>query len=409
MPKYARDSDIDLDEAYGGLIDKHSRIQRNIRTKTWMNSAHHCEDLECGGGAPKTKYILKLHFAFCLAPGVDEDPDSPTCGDVVIHDERFAVISPSGCAEHPYGADFNLDLKDARKGRANYEIRWKKIFDDFKTEHKAEMAQKAAQLEMMQKMVGTTGRQRQTMQTRLENLQHPQRQQVRAAARPEMLLSRRAEPEIAVEKAQVLQTIPSSASPSSLEVVVRHSNTTLSSMEELALHISAVTVREFDSVLAPSWLHNELFVKADPHGTNQAAPCSWATARPRPSDEAQEPAPTSKWLHDELFSNPSIEPEPISGDTTPAAILVTEAPVSRSNAQESTQESAQSQLKRKDAKQAKKQRAMESRALAGTRAEDMAVQEAEEKELTRVMKAQKALARKTSARRGTTPFVRLGR
>jgi hypothetical protein len=111
MSKYARDSDIDLDEAYGGLIDKHSRMQRNIRTKTWMNSAHHCEDLECGGGAPKTKCVLKLHFAFCLAPVVDEDPDSPTCGDVVIHRERFAAISPSGCAEHPYNADFNLNSR----------------------------------------------------------------------------------------------------------------------------------------------------------------------------------------------------------------------------------------------------------------------------------------------------------
>lgn len=106
MPKYARDSDIDLGGTYGRLLDKHSPMQRNIRTKTWMNSAHHCEDPECGGGAPKVNCILRLHFAFCLAPVVDEDPDSPTCGDVVIHGERFAVISPSGCAEHPYSADF---------------------------------------------------------------------------------------------------------------------------------------------------------------------------------------------------------------------------------------------------------------------------------------------------------------
>jgi hypothetical protein len=111
MPKYARGSEIDLVEAYGTLLNVQASVRRNIRTKAKMHNAHHCEDKECGGGAPKVKCIIKLHFAFCLAPVIDKDPDSPTFGQVVIHGERFAVISPSGCAEHPYTAGYNLDLK----------------------------------------------------------------------------------------------------------------------------------------------------------------------------------------------------------------------------------------------------------------------------------------------------------
>jgi hypothetical protein len=243
--------------------------------------------------------------------------------------------------------------------------------------------QKAEQLDMMQKILGMTGRQRQTMRARPENLRYPPRQQVRAAARPEMLLSRRAEPEIAVE-AQGPRTTPSSESSSSLEVAVRQSNTTLSCLGELALHISTVTARDLDSIFAPS---------------------SRPTASARPLSKAQEPTLTLQWLHDKIFSNSSVESESMSGDAASAAVFVTEAPVSVSKAQES----ALPQLKRKDAKQAKKQRTMESRALARTMTEDMAAREAEEKELAKGIMAQKALARKTGGRRGTTPFIRLGR
>jgi hypothetical protein len=261
-----------------------------------------------------------------IASVVDEDPDSPTCGDVVIHGERFAVISPCGRAEHPYSADFNLDIKDALKGRANYEIRWKKIFKSCKAEHKAEMARKAEQLEAMHKILGMTGHQRQTMRARLDNLQYSQRQQFRATARPEMLRNRRAEPEIAVEEAQEPHTVPFSGSPPSSEVAVRQLKTAWSSLGELALRISPVMAGDFDSILTASWLHGELFVKVEDHGTEQAAPCSRAKASPRPSDEAQEAALTFQWLHDELF--PITEPEPTSDDAAPAAVIVTEALVS---------------------------------------------------------------------------------
>jgi hypothetical protein len=158
----------------------------------------------------------------------------------------------------------------------------------------------------------------------------------------------------------------------------------LSCLGELALHISTVTARDLDSIFAPS---------------------SRPTASARPLSKAQEPTLTLQWLHDELFSNSSVEPESMSGDAASAAVVVTEAPVSVSKAQES----ALPQLKRKDAKQAKKQRTMESRALARTMTEDMAAREAEEKELAKGIMAQKALARKTGGRRGTTPFIRLGR
>jgi hypothetical protein len=54
MPKYARDSGIDLDELYGALLDTHAPMRRNIRTKTDPHKIHHCEDKECEGSAPKT-------------------------------------------------------------------------------------------------------------------------------------------------------------------------------------------------------------------------------------------------------------------------------------------------------------------------------------------------------------------
>ena len=85
MPKFARDSEIDLQEAYDSVIDKSAVLMRNIRTKVNMRKTHHCEDRECGGGAPKIRCLTDLHFAFCLAPVVDGDPDSPTFGEVVIH------------------------------------------------------------------------------------------------------------------------------------------------------------------------------------------------------------------------------------------------------------------------------------------------------------------------------------
>jgi hypothetical protein len=63
--------------------DKRVATMRNIRTKAPMHRVHHCEDPECGGTAPKLKCVHKLHFAWCLAPVVDEDPESPTFDEVV--------------------------------------------------------------------------------------------------------------------------------------------------------------------------------------------------------------------------------------------------------------------------------------------------------------------------------------
>jgi hypothetical protein len=81
-----------------GRTDKQAAMMRNIRTRTYMNKHHHCEDKECGGvlelgskhlcslfynvhnlarppsgecissvkhgDAPKAKCIQKLHFAW---------------------------------------------------------------------------------------------------------------------------------------------------------------------------------------------------------------------------------------------------------------------------------------------------------------------------------------------------------
>jgi hypothetical protein len=182
MPKLARGGDLDLDEAYGPLLDMNALMRRNIRTKTDINRNHHCEDKECGGGAPKAKCITKLHFAFCLAPVVDQDADSPAYGKVVIHGERFAVISPPGCAEHPYRAEYNLDLKDARNGRANYEIRWKKTFAAFQEERKLKLASEATKTEEMRKKTNMTAHQLQSMRARQDRMEYQRQRKAEIAA-----------------------------------------------------------------------------------------------------------------------------------------------------------------------------------------------------------------------------------
>lgn len=295
---------------------------------------------------------------------------------------------------------FDLDLKDARKGRAKYEIRWKKIFESFEAEHKVEMLRKAEQLEAMQKMLGMTEHRRQTMRARLDNVGH-QRQQVEITSRSDLVLSRsrRPEYETAIVESREPRSMLTPESLSRVEVTLRRADATWSHMGELALRIGAVTARDTEPIFKPLWLHNELFDNVDDHGAEPSEVDGWAAMITGFSEEVHLPTLTLKWLHDELFLN--TEPEPIDEDTTSVAAITTEDPVSIHDAQSSTQQ----QLKRKDAKQAKKQRAMESRALARTIAEDIATQEAEEKDLARVIKAQKARARKTGGRRGTTPFV----
>jgi len=86
--------------------------------------------------------VSALHFCWCLAPVIDKDKNSDTYNKVVICGQRFQCISPKGCAVHPYLAGYNLDVKNARNNYPNVEIEWKAIFESFKAEHDATVADK---------------------------------------------------------------------------------------------------------------------------------------------------------------------------------------------------------------------------------------------------------------------------
>ncbi|CAN9315934.1 unnamed protein product [Alternaria sp. RS040] len=188
MPNYARQSALDLDEIYGSYVKNESNIamMRNIRTKEKMNSAHHCEDKECGR-SPSMRCVSALHFCWCLAPVVDKDKRSDTYGQVVVCGQRFQCISPKGCARHPYLEGFNIDIRDARNGYPTTEVRWKLIFELFKTEYDAALADNAEQQELSREWDGMTDHQKRR-QRKLQDQAAFQRrrEQERTAGRQEI-------------------------------------------------------------------------------------------------------------------------------------------------------------------------------------------------------------------------------
>jgi hypothetical protein len=104
--------------------------------------------------------VSALHFCWCLAPIVDKDRKSDTYGQVVVCGQRFQCISPKGCAKHPYLKGFNIDIRDARNGYPTTEIKWKLIFEVFKTEYDAALADNAERQELSREWEGMTGHQK---------------------------------------------------------------------------------------------------------------------------------------------------------------------------------------------------------------------------------------------------------
>ena len=52
---------------------------------------------------------------------------------------------------HPYLAGYNLDVKNARNNYPNVKVEWKTIFESFKAEHDAAVADKTEQQELVRK------------------------------------------------------------------------------------------------------------------------------------------------------------------------------------------------------------------------------------------------------------------
>jgi hypothetical protein len=366
-----------------------------------MNRTHHCEDKECGRAAPKARCIVKLHFAFCLAPVVDKDVESKTYGKVVIHGERFAVIPPTGCAEHPYRAEYNLDLKDARNDRANYEIRWKKIFEDFKAEHEATLKREAEQMRVMEK-IGMTGHQRQTMLARQDNMEYQQRRHLELANRAAIILNNKEDEAGGLSENEALQ--PSSAADPGTAVAVARPppDPKWGIQEELAQIIGSVTSEDLRSVLRPLWLHDELFVRVDNRRAKTGERQESSVVIYGSPRGIKLPAPTFMWLLGELFPDVDEDSVEVVEAAVPQAVvgLPEDAGVTRVAGG-----TVVSRMRRKENKLVKKQRAAESRALARTMADEMETQEAEEKELEQPWTTGKSRAKKGLGRTRLTRFA----
>jgi hypothetical protein len=64
---------------------------------------------------------------------------------------------------HTYLAGFNLDIKNARNNHPNIKTEWKAIFDAFKSEHDAALANNAEEQDLLSKWKGMTEHQRQRL------------------------------------------------------------------------------------------------------------------------------------------------------------------------------------------------------------------------------------------------------
>jgi hypothetical protein len=390
MPRYLRGSEIDLDEAYGALLDQNAPLQRNIRTGISMSRIHHCEDPECGGRAPKLKCILRGHIAFCLAPVIDQDPTSGTFGEVTIHGERFAVLSAQGCGEHHYTDGFNVDIKDARNGRPNFPIRWKQRIKDFKAQYEAEAALEAMKREAMQKQLGMTGHQRQTRQARQDREEHLRRREVEVARIVRECSDSKLESNMVPDSDQ------ESARQLSRDEVLKAG--------ELAVQVRAVTLEEIKSVVVPLWLYGQLF--SDPDAGNARGGEFYdgigaSSFMPVPHELA---IPTEDWLHDQLFRDVEVDEEKVEHRSL---IVLTSPEGPPQNVEQSRDaiDSAAGQPRRRERKEVKKQEAAKARAYARTMAEEATKKEAEERELTQAMKAQRGGRNKRVTGAGRTARI----
>jgi hypothetical protein len=106
----------------------------------------------------------------------------------VIHGECIVASSPTGCPDHLYNVEFNQDIRNARNGRPNFELRWKKIFEDFKAEHEANKAREAEKLSVLQRQMRVTGHQKRTMQARQDEISYQQRKEREDLAKLERIL-----------------------------------------------------------------------------------------------------------------------------------------------------------------------------------------------------------------------------
>jgi hypothetical protein len=114
--------------------------------------------------------------------------------------------------------------------------------------------------------------------------------------------------------------------------------------------------------------------------------------------------PTEDWLHDQLFRDVEVDEEKVEHRSL---IVLTSPEGPPQNVEQSRDaiDSAAGQPRRRERKEVKKQEAAKARAYARTMAEEATKKEAEERELTQAMKAQRGGRNKRVTGAGRTARI----
>jgi hypothetical protein len=253
----------------------------------------------------------------------------------------------------------------------------------------------AEMLEARKKDMGMTGHQRRTKYAQQDGIDYQQRQKQEAATRVGKVLHYDQEGIVLSDDRDTHSALVSQPRLTS-EEAQRQSNVDSTDPGELAVSIAAVTDEEAKAVLAHGWLYVQLFDGLDAGRVEGGATEDWASLDLQAPVERELVAPTAEWLQAELYPEPDPHDEPDAVGTTGDSLA--DLPSPDEQATQGATSFLEPQGRRKENKQAKKQRAAEKRAR--TRADERAKKEAEEEELAQMKESKvekKSRLRKTGA------------
>ncbi|KAF2662401.1 hypothetical protein K491DRAFT_672937 [Lophiostoma macrostomum CBS 122681] len=118
--------ELNLGLLYGANFrDNFNALTRNIVSGKLLDKAHHCKDKDHAAcGAAKRSCWTKLHVAFCQVDILDTNGNvmRDADGRRIVCGEKFHVLSPAGCYQHPYASyPENLDFKALRNSWTHHE------------------------------------------------------------------------------------------------------------------------------------------------------------------------------------------------------------------------------------------------------------------------------------------------
>jgi hypothetical protein len=277
----------------------------------------------------------------------------------VIHGERIVALSPTGCPDHPYNAGFNQEIRNARNGRPNFELRWKNFFEDFKAEHEANKAREAEKLSVLQRQMRMTGHQKHTMQSRQDEISYQQRKEREDLAKLENILQSKQGAAATIRTAGVPSPLPSQTVPPVAEASDRDESP-CPDPGELAFSIGAVTDEEGKLMLLPLWLYSDVFGNLDSEQGKGGTLGDWMALNLEAPVEKELAMATPEWLEEELYRKPDVreememEPELTSTADAMSTPLEPEDELEVGPTNREADKGLEVQDRRKDTKQAKK-------------------------------------------------------